>query len=101
MGHARALLPLPNGKQLELALQVVKKGLSVRTTESMVRRLLSTSGKRKSAPRTDPDIHRLENDLSERLGSGVRIKHTKKGKGTLQIAYNSLEQLDGIISRIK
>lgn len=102
MGHARALLPLSNGQQLELAQRVVKKGLSVRATESLVRRLQSAAvAKGKSAKRPDPDIHRLENDLSERLGSEVRIKHTKRGKGMLQIAYNSLEQLDGILSRIK
>lgn len=101
MGHARALLSLPDSQQLELAQRVVKKGLSVRATESLVRRLQSAAGNNKPAPRTDPDVRRLENDLSERLGSAVRIKHTKKGKGTLQIAYNSLEQLDGILSRIK
>jgi len=101
MGHARALLSLPVGKQLELAQRVRKQGLSVRATESLVRRTQSAAGKHKSAARTDPDIQRLENDLCERLGSEVRIKHTKRGKGTLQIAYNSLEQLDGILSRIK
>jgi len=101
MGHARALLPLAGGQQLEVAQRVVKRGLSVRATEALVRRLQATAGKRKSAARTDPDIQRLENDLSERLGSAVRIKHTKSGKGMLEIAYNSLEQLDGILSRIK
>lgn len=101
MGHARALLSLPAGQQLELAQRVLKQGLSVRATESLVRRTQSNAGKRKSAARTDPDISRLENDLCERLGSEVRIKQTKRGKGTLQIAYNSLNELDGILSRIK
>ena len=103
MGHARALLPLPDGQQLEVAQRVVKRGLSVRATESLVRRLQSAAaGKGKKSPQQrDPDIHRLENELSERLGSEVRIKYSKRGKGMLQIAYNSLEQLDGILSRIK
>ena len=101
MGHARALLPLTGAQQLDLARQVVKKDLSVRATESLVRRLQAAPGKRKSAVRTDPDVQRLETELGERLGSEVRIRHTKKGAGTLQIAYSSLEQLDGILSRIK
>jgi len=103
MGHARALLALPNGQQLEVGKRVIKQDLSVRATESLVRKMQSVAaGKgKKPPPRTDPDIHRLENELSERLGSEVRIKHSKRGKGTLQIAYNSLEQLEGILSRIK
>jgi len=63
--------------------------------------LSGATGKRGPSKVSDPDILRLENELGERLGSEVKIKHTKKGKGTLQIAYNSLEELDGILSKIK
>ncbi|MCZ6803825.1 MAG: ParB/RepB/Spo0J family partition protein, partial [Proteobacteria bacterium] len=102
MGHARALLSLADNKQLEVAKRIVKQGLSVRSTESLVRSLQSGQGTAKtSAKKVDPNIRRLEDDLSARLGTGVTIKHTKNGKGTLQIPYNSLDELDGILSKIR
>ena len=102
MGHARAMLTLPADSQLEVALKVAQQGLSVRATEALVRRLQSKSrGSRQADRKHDPDIVRLETDLSERLGAGVSIKHSKSGKGMLQISYNSLNELDGILSRIK
>jgi len=103
MGHARALLTLSGKQQIELARDIVKKGYSVRRTEAVVRSMQKTAaGKTKKASRQpDPDILRLEVDLSERLGSKVSIKHTKSGKGTLHITYNSLDELDGILSKIK
>jgi len=102
MGHARALLALPYSRQFDTAQKVVRQGLSVRTTEALVRRLQKTPGKKKTVQKsTDPDILRLEVDLSERLGASVRIKHAKGGKGTVQISYNSLDELDGILSHIK
>ncbi|MGH8645689.1 MAG: ParB/RepB/Spo0J family partition protein, partial [Gammaproteobacteria bacterium] len=103
MGHARALLPLPHEAQRRAARQIVAKGLSVREVERLVRRLLQEVGR--EAPTThrapDPNLGRLEQDLSERLGAKVALNHTPKGKGSLVIHYHSLEQLDGILSRIK
>ncbi len=83
--------------------QVVKQGLSVRATEALVRRLQSGSEQRKkvNTDAKDPDIQRLENELSEQIGNQVTINYSKKGKGTLQIAYNSLDELEGILSRLK
>lgn len=102
MGHARALLALPDTRQPETAQKVVRQGLSVRATEALVRRVLKTQGRKQPAPsRTDPDIHRLEADLSGRLGAGVSIRHAKSGKGKVQISYNSLDELEGILSHIK
>ena len=102
MGHARALLALPDTRQFDAARQVVRQGLSVRATEALVRRLQKAPGRKKPAQRkTDPDIQRLETDLSGRLGAGVSIRHSKSGKGTVQISYNSLDELDGILSHIK
>ena len=102
MGHARTLLTLVEQDQLQIAKTVVKKGLSVRATEALVRKIQAGSTSKPPHPQeSDPDIRRLMTDLSERLGSAVSIKHTKKGKGTLQISYNSLDELDGILSRIK
>jgi len=101
MGHARALLSLPELQQSEAARTVVGKGLSVRQTESLVRRLQAgIGGKRKKSP-TDPDIKHLEEDLSSRLGAKVMIQHTAKGRGKLILKYNSVDELDGILSHIK
>jgi ParB family chromosome partitioning protein len=100
MGHARSLLSLSAEQQVTLARQVAKQGLSVRVTEAMVRKIQSGAGERNKVEK-DPDIQHLENELSEMIGNQVSIKYSKKGKGTLQIAYNSLDELDGILSRFK
>lgn len=102
MGHARALLGLPAEKQSAAAKTVSGKGLSVRQTEAMVRRLIAEGDKPKpGAVRTDPDIKSLENNLSERIGARVEIQHTAKGSGKLTLKYNTLDELDGILAHIK
>ncbi len=102
MGHARALLGLPEKDQVEAAAKVVRQSLSVRATETLVRQALSGTRKsRKKAGKKDPDTMRLETELSDRLGAAVNIKHSSKGKGVLQISYNSLDELDGILKHIK
>jgi ParB family chromosome partitioning protein len=101
MGHARALLGLPNEKQLEAAKAVVGKGLTVRQTEALVRRLLAQKGNKTPKDRIDPDIRHLQDSLSEKLGTQVSIQHSAKGKGKLVLNYNSLEQLEGILDHIK
>jgi ParB family chromosome partitioning protein len=104
MGHARALLSVTNKtQQLDAARQVAKKGLSVRATEQLVRRLLAgdATRKKKDAPGKDKDIQRLEMDLTDRLGARVRVDHSPKGGGKLVISYNSLDELDGILKHIK
>jgi ParB family chromosome partitioning protein len=100
MGHARALLALTGNAQREAARKVAAQGLSVRETERLVKHLLKAPAapKRRSI---DPDVRRLQNDLSERLGAGVTIEHGAKGRGKLVIQYNNLDQLDGILERIK
>ena len=102
MGHARALLGLQEKDQVEAAAKVVRQSLSVRATETLVRQALSGTRKsRKKAGKKDPDTMRLETELSGRLGAAVNIKHSSKGKGVLQISYNSLDELDGILKHIK
>ena len=102
MGHARALLSLPDIQQSEAARNVVGKGLSVRQTESLVRRLIAKAGSNDSTSSkiVDPDIKNLEENLAEKLGAKVMIQHTAKGKGRLVLKYNSLDELDGILSHI-
>jgi len=101
MGHARALLSLPDQQQSETARTVVGKGLSVRQTESLVRRLLAGTGKAGNRSTVDPDIKSLEEDLSTRLGAKVLIQHTAKGRGKLILKYNSVDELEGILGHIK
>jgi len=99
MGHARALLGLKDAEQSEAAREVVARGLSVRETENLVRRWESRKARRRAAPKPDPDIQRLQDDLSQRLGASVSIKDTG-GRGRVVIQYHSLDELDGILGRI-
>ena len=100
MGHARAILTLDTLKQTEAARTIAAKGLSVRQTEALVRRLQQeqiASGD----VRLDPDIKLLQDNLSDKLGAPVLIQHSAKGKGRLVIRYSSLDELDGILDHIK
>lgn len=99
MGHARALLALEGEQQLEAAKTVAGKGLTVRDTENLVRKLLEPA-KEKVEKSVDPDIKRLETTLSENLGAAVSISHNAKGKGKMVINYSSLDELDGILSHL-
>ncbi len=103
MGHARALLAIGDPiQQLDAARQVAKKGLSVRETERLVKRMLKHPGQKKSpAPSADADIRRLEIEVSEKLGAKVRLDHKPKGMGKLVISYNTLDELDGILEHIR
>jgi ParB family chromosome partitioning protein len=104
MGHARALLALSNRKQqIEVAQIVVKKGLSVRDTEGLVRRIQQgPSAKSGEAPgAVDPNVNRLEQELADKLGARVAIQHSPGGKGRLVVSYNSLDELDGILAHIQ
>jgi len=102
MGHARALLGLVGPVQSEAAREVVKKGLSARETEGLVRRLLAKVGKPKTPAKSlDPNIRTLQDDLAGKLGAKVTVEHGPKGKGKLIIEYHSLDELDGILSHIK
>ena len=103
MGHARALLSLTDpSMQLEVANLVVDKKLSVRDTENLVRSILKGTTKQKTEKQPeDPDIKRLEDSLTQKLGARVSIKHTKSGKGKLVIAYTNADELQGILDRIR
>ena len=101
MGHARALLALEGATQSEAAAEVVKRGLSARETEKLVRSKAAQKSPPEPATR-DPDVVRIETELGERLGAKVRIDHkAKKGTGSLTIHYSSLDALDGILERIR
>ena len=105
MGHARALLALTQRRQqVEVGTLVAKRGLSVRDTEGMVRGILaraSGNSTSKDAKPIDPNVQRLQDELSEKLGAPVEIQHSGSGKGKLVVSYHSLDELDGIIAHIK
>ncbi|HTU67219.1 MAG TPA: ParB/RepB/Spo0J family partition protein [Steroidobacteraceae bacterium] len=106
MGHARALLGLTQRRQqIEVGALVAKKGLSVRDTEGMVRALLAKaaggSAPARDSKALDPNVQRLQDELSEKLGAVVEIQHTGSGKGKVVVSYHSLDELDGILAHIK
>ena len=102
MGHARALLALEGQVQVSAARTVVSKAMSVREAEALVRRTLKgDDAKIKPNKTVDPNIRQLQDDLAQKLGASVEIQHGQGGKGKLVLSYNSLDELDGILSHIK
>ncbi len=106
MGHARALLGLTQRRQqVEVGQLVAKKSLSVRETEALVRSMLNKSGGttigRDTAKGLDPNVQRLQDELTEKLGAPVQIQHTGSGKGKVVVSYHSLDELDGILAHIR
>jgi ParB family transcriptional regulator, chromosome partitioning protein len=106
MGHARALLGVPQRRQqVQLAQQAIAQGLSVRQIESLVRQLTSPEASKsqngnKKPPKQDPDLAALERDLTDKLGAKVAIQGGSGGSGKLVISYHSLDELDGILRRL-
>jgi len=102
MGHARALLALKGHDQSEAAKKVVKLGMSVRETEQWVRKVLEPAKPGKAPSTTlDPNIRRLQEDLSEKLGASVQLQSKSNGKGKITISFNSNDELEGILDHIK
>jgi ParB family transcriptional regulator, chromosome partitioning protein len=102
MGHARALLGLPAGQQSAAASRVVTQGLSVRETERLAHQMAHPAKRpAKRAVRGDPDVARLQSELAEALGAPVSIESKKGGAGRVVIRYASLDQLDGILAKLK
>ena len=100
MGHARALLSLDGNKQVALANKVIKEGLTVRITERLVKES-HADPKVQKIKRIDNDTLQLQGELTAKLGARVTIDHKENGSGKLVIAYTSLDELDGIIERLK
>jgi ParB family transcriptional regulator, chromosome partitioning protein len=101
MGHARALLPLAKAEQGRVAAVVVEKGWSVRETERAVARELNPPVKKAAAAPADRDLQRLEEDLADSIGATVKIAANRKGAGTLSIRFGSLDQLEGLLQRLR
>ncbi len=100
MGHARALLPLAGALQVQLAQRVVQKGLSVRETERLVQYALREP-KDSPPPKPDRDVLRLQDELADLLGAQVAIRANKRGAGKVLIEFGDLDQLEGILQRLR
>ena len=102
LGHAKCLLALEGAVQVNAARTVVGDSLTVRQTEVLVKKLqLGTSSKPAALAPSTPDIKRLEDEISEKIGVPVSIQHTAKGAGKLVFKYNSVDELDGILAHLK
>ncbi len=101
MGHARALLALEGEAQSKAASDIVEKGLSVRETEQLIRRL--SKPKKEKLHQSDAmqeELNTIEKLISDKLGSRFVLKHSASGKGKLVIDYSDVADLREIIKRI-
>jgi len=101
MGHARALLPLAKASQVQLAHRISAKGYSVREAERMVQHELNPPKQKLAPKKEDRDVARLEEELADALGAQVKIKMGAKGAGQIAIGFSSLDQLDGLLDKLR
>ncbi len=100
MGHARALLPLDGAQQVAVAQRVVQHGLSVREAERLVQQIIQPPKPAAEQP-VNRDLLRLQEEISDRLGAAVAIRSSKKGSGKITIEFGDLDQLEGILGRLR
>lgn len=100
MGHARALLSLPEQQQLALAKKAIDQAWSVRQIEEAVKRQTQAEESTSLPKATDPNVQELQEALSEQLGAKVRIAQGAKGRGRLEIRYTDLDELDEILKKL-
>jgi ParB family transcriptional regulator, chromosome partitioning protein len=101
MGHARALLAVDSAAQIQLAHRITARGLSVREAEALVARHGKPATAAAGKPTRSRDLVRLEEELADSLGASVRLDANAKGRGKLVITFSSLDQLDGIVARLR
>ena len=100
MGHARALLPLTGAQQIAVAQRIVQKALSVREAEHLVQQIMNPPKAATLTP-IDRDLLRLQEELSDSVGANVSIRSNRKGSGKITIEFGSLDQLDGILGKLR
>ena len=100
MGHARALLALEGARQIEAANRIVARGLSARESEALASRLARGTAARR-VRKTDRDLARLEEEVSQRLGTTVQIRPGRKGSGTIVVSYSGLDHLDRLLKKLR
>ncbi|WP_432697144.1 ParB/RepB/Spo0J family partition protein [Marinobacterium sp. YM272] len=101
MGHARALLPLSEEHQIEAGKEVVGKGLSVRQTEALVRKILEGRNLPRPKPEPSERCKSLSSELSRRFAVPVEVKSNDKGKGKISLSFTSEEELDAILNLLR
>ena len=103
LGHAKCLLALSGNSQVIAGREIAANSMSVRQTETLVKRIQSSGSAMAVEPKkpADPDILRAQQDLSEKVGAAVTIQHSAKGSGKLVIKYHSVDELEGILAHIK
>lgn len=103
LGHAKCLLALSGSSQVIAGREIASNSMSVRQTETLVKRIQSSGSAMAVEPKkpADPDILRAQQDLSEKVGAAVTIQHSAKGSGKLVIKYHSVDELEGILAHIK
>jgi ParB family chromosome partitioning protein len=100
MGHARALLALDGARQIEAGNRIAARGMSVRDTEALVHQLLRGPAARRKR-KADRDLARLEEEVSERLGTTVEIVAGRKGTGKVMVHYSSLDHLEQLLKKLR
>jgi ParB family transcriptional regulator, chromosome partitioning protein len=101
MGHARALLSLDGARQVEAANRIAARGLSVREAEALAAQLARAPGAKKKSSRNDRDLKRLEEEVSERLGTTVEIRPGRKGSGKVIVHYSGLDHLEQLLKKLR
>ncbi|MCL2830879.1 MAG: ParB/RepB/Spo0J family partition protein [Betaproteobacteria bacterium] len=101
MGHARALLPLSGAGQVQLAQRIAQKGLSVRDAERLAQTAQKPPRENEKPLSADRDLLRLQEELADILGAPVTLRASKKGNGRIEISFSDLDQLDGILQRLR
>ncbi|MCB1559770.1 MAG: ParB/RepB/Spo0J family partition protein [Xanthomonadales bacterium] len=101
MGHARALLPLDPSAQLALAHRITAGGLNVREAEREAAKAAGATAGTRRPQRKDPDVRRLEEELSDRLGVRIEIRMRSRKGGSLSAHFSSLDQLETLLGRLR
>ena len=101
LGHAKCLLGLEGNAQISAARTVAANAMTVRQTEALIKKLQNPGTSSTETATTNPDIARLQEELSEKLGASVNIQHSAKGSGKLIFKYNTVDELDGILAHLK
>ncbi|MDG1165487.1 MAG: ParB/RepB/Spo0J family partition protein [Porticoccaceae bacterium] len=101
LGHAKCLLALEGSTQISAARSVAANAMTVRQTEALVKKLQNATETTQKPEASNPDIMRLQEELSEKLGAAVSIQHSAKGVGKMIFKYNSVDELEGILAHLK
>jgi ParB family chromosome partitioning protein len=104
MGHARALINVDaTEKQLYIFSEIRKHGLSVRQTEDLVRKIYTNDVPKKPLAKSNQsaEFKKIEDSIASQYSTKVRLNHNRKGHGSITFEYYSLEELNGLLDKLK